>query len=352
MNTTSTIVEDFSYNVSNNSSLDWNVTKTNIARLLWIIGSPVIFLMGTIGNSLSIIILSRKTMRKMTSSFYLVLLAISDLLMINVGLVRYFIMACFKLDIRDLTIWGCKVHIFLVYFLGHFSSWVLVAVTVERFITVWFPLKARRICTHQNGAIGMCLLIMILLSVDVHFLWSQHLIPHKQAWICYHIVPTVFNIKVWPWVDAFLLSYGPFLCILIFNTLIINRLLKAHFERKRHLTPNAQSSDGAKMTAMTFTLLTLTFTFLILMTPISVYLTGQYLWWRQNHQRNADFEIFWAVANLLSYLNNAINFILYCVSGAKFRRELVNIFHCFIKQNNVHPSMYDPKLKKPNLYST
>ena len=43
-------------------------------------------------------------------------------------------------------------------------------------------------------------------------------------------------------------------------------------------------------------------------------------WNRQNRQ--ADWDLGWAVVNMLMYCNNAMNFFLYLVSGRKFRNQL------------------------------
>ena len=42
--------------------------------------------------------------------------------------------------------------------------------------------------------------------------------------------------------------------------------------------------------------------------------------------QDADGEIAWAVVNMFSYSNNATNFLLYCVSGSKFRNQLRKLF--------------------------
>ena len=47
--------------------------------------------------------------------------------------------------------------------------------------------------------------------------------------------------------------------------------------------------------------------------------------------RNSDsglVNFFSNTLNLLQYFNNALNFFLYCVTGSKFRNELVRMFKC------------------------
>ena len=65
--------------------------EEEIAHYIWLIGSPIIVTIEIIGNTLSILILSRKSMRKHTSAFYFIVLAVTDLLVLNVGLLRNFL---------------------------------------------------------------------------------------------------------------------------------------------------------------------------------------------------------------------------------------------------------------------
>ena len=55
----------------------------------------------------------------------------------------------FDLDVRHLGSVMCKTHTFLVYWTTDFASWTIVLVSVERFVSVIFPLKAKvRIVNH------------------------------------------------------------------------------------------------------------------------------------------------------------------------------------------------------------
>ena len=107
-----------------------------VAHYIWKISSPIVMTLGTIGNTLAIVVLSKTNMRRMPPSLFLIVLAVSDLLMLYIGLLRHCIREYTGVDIRDFTLTGCKVHVFFVYFIKHLSAWVLVAVALERFISV------------------------------------------------------------------------------------------------------------------------------------------------------------------------------------------------------------------------
>ena len=317
------------------------------AHYIWVIWSPITIVMGTIGNVLAIVVLSRKEMRKATSSMYLIILAVSDIFVLYLGLLRNFIRELYDVDVRDHSEPVCKLHIFLVYFTGHFSAWVLVAVAVERFISVWFPFKAKVLCTRRNGLFALLLLVAILLAADGHFFWTHGVRFIKYKKRIYRYGCTInnpdyehFDEFIWPWIDAFFFSYGPFALMLTCNIMIIVRLLRPRLQ-KSHGRNAISDKNASKMNTMTAMLLTVSFTFLLLTAPISLYISGQYTWWKtemtSSLENNARFQVYWAVASMLAYMNNAANFLLYIVSGPKFRRELSLLFGCRRCQGQVKP---------------
>ena len=302
----------------------------DVKRRVWTICSPIILVIGTIGNILSILVFARKGMRNLTSALYLIVLAIADLLLLYLGLLRYYIRELTDVDIRDTSETACKLHIIFVYFMRHFTSWILVSVTVERFISVWYPFKAKIICTLRNGAIVLAALGLVLFSANLHSLWTMELVSTSNTTDSYecrtvkHKGLRFFDFKIWPWIDSFIASYCPFAIMLVFNILIIVRITRP----QRYKTDTSGNSPkNIKLTSLTAMLLTVNLAFLVLTTPGTLYFIGQHTWWKEEKRKYPErFEIFWAVSNLLLYVNSAINFPLYCISGPRFRRELAGMF--------------------------
>ena len=57
-------------------TLKWN--NSEIARLIQIIFRPILIIVGTIGNGLSIYIMRRTSLKHLSSCFYMVVLALAD----------------------------------------------------------------------------------------------------------------------------------------------------------------------------------------------------------------------------------------------------------------------------------
>ena len=120
---------------------------------------------------------------------------------------------------------------------------------------------------------------------------------------------------------AILYSFGPYVIMIIANVAIAYKFLMAKIQSRgggTESTNQALSKSAMKGTAM---LLTVSFAFIILTGPIAF--------------ANAMWEIIPAVifeiTIMLQYLNHGVNCVLYCISGSRFRNELLKTFRCFKK---------------------
>ena len=97
-----------------------------------------------------------------------------------------------------------------------------------------------------------------------------------------------------------------------------------------YISENSKTSSAgmkeneAQLTAM---LLAVTFTLLLLTLPqytrYAIYVVVDYTTTAIDY---ATFILAYHITNKLYFTNNAVNFLLYAVSGTKFRRDLVTLF--------------------------
>lgn len=81
-----------------------------LSHKMRLIISPILLIIGGIGNPLCIIILLRK--RKPNSTIiYLCLLALIDVLVLGTGLFRQYLKEIFNVDLRDFSSFTCKLHV-------------------------------------------------------------------------------------------------------------------------------------------------------------------------------------------------------------------------------------------------
>ncbi|XP_069114763.1 probable G-protein coupled receptor 139 [Argopecten irradians] len=319
-------------------------TSFRVHKVLLLYVPPIMVLVGTIGNILSFAVF-RTNSGKVSTYTYLSALAIMDLLVLYVGLLPLWISQLSGHSINDHANWTCKMGAFLGYVCSDSSVWLIVAVTVERYIAVCFPLKASFLCRIRKAKYIVVVLLLILCSLNSHFLWTvqlRHVGNNATApvYVC-DASPNFSDLvnHVWVWIDAGMYSFVPFVILLILNARIVHKVWVAKNERK-HITERRMSTCNADKspaglreasTKVTVMLLTISFTFLLTTLPMNVILILTKTWNEQSQRQRANFHLAKTVSEILMYLNHTVNFFLYCISGRKFRLQIIssfrNLFH-------------------------
>lgn len=324
---------------------------------IWKYTPPILIVVGTFANILSIIVLLRKSMRTSTTMFYLTVLACGDILVLYTGLLRYWIQYAFDIKLREFSNFGCKLHVFLVYFSLDFSTWILVAVTIDRCIFVCLPFKSRTYCTMKHAKIAVVTICGVIFLLNSHLFGTVAL---DDTLGCYGV--SSFILSVWPWIDFCVFCIGPFTVMIICNIFIIRQIVLSNKRIESHsgsgmLSPKtaipstsiAGNNNGniatnnalqnkakknkskkrlRKISNVTIMLLTVNIVYFSCTLPIAVYLIGYKFWVPgASKERRATLDLVWAISNFLQYMNNTIHFFMYCLTSPKFRKELFYLFN-------------------------
>ena len=190
--------------------------------------------------------------------------------------------------------------------------------SVEKCFAVYFPLKAKTVCTVKTAKWATCAVGVILSSYDlVYFVGFESDISKSSG---HHIC--VLNSEYWEILDAMdslLYSFGPFTIMLITNFAIVFKFMRAKCNRNNSTesTNQALAKSATRGTAM---VVSVSVTFLLLTAPTAVYMI------QSSGTRLSNNQFYRAFMNLTQYLNHSINGILYIIFGSRFRRELLKIF--------------------------
>ena len=148
-----------------------------------------LLLVATFGNVMSFIIMRRKSMKRSSPGIYFAAIACTDTSTVYWGLVPFVVYYFTSVDLWTLHPWSCKIIIFMLFSSADSAIWLLVAVTVDRFIAVRFPMKKSRLSTPRKASITACALPSIAMTKNFHCFFtrgkevvSDPLLP-KDQWV-------------------------------------------------------------------------------------------------------------------------------------------------------------------------
>lgn len=140
----------------------------NITNQIQYFVCPFLFFIGLAGNICTILTVSRNEFRHLTMAYILSALAVSDSLMLCTNpFNQTFMQGLWKKDIRALSRFGCKLF-FIIYRVAKFSSsWFIVLVAAERFVTVMIPMKAKSILQRRYIVISVVVVYIVKLTIAI-----------------------------------------------------------------------------------------------------------------------------------------------------------------------------------------
>ena len=137
-------------------------TISSLQRNLILYGYLTVFLFGFFGHSISIAIFRRQTLRKVSTSILFIYMTISN---------GIYLFSCFYnflflgLNIpttnRNMMNQLCRVYSFIQYFCMCCTVWLLLTITIDRWIRIRFPCRVKQLCTRKRVSFGTCLLSII-----------------------------------------------------------------------------------------------------------------------------------------------------------------------------------------------
>lgn len=162
------------------NELSW---AEELGHTLTLYYTPALVCVGSIGNILSVLVFFKTKLRKLSSSYYLAAIGISDTCFLTGLLIGW-------LNFIDINIYNRDIYCQLItYFSGlcsFLSVWFVVAFTVERFIAVLHPLKRQTMCTVKRAKMVLCGLTTLggVISTPYLFYSAPQYSPQIKDFIC------------------------------------------------------------------------------------------------------------------------------------------------------------------------
>lgn len=160
-------------------------------------------------------------------------------------------------DIENLTDWGCRIYRFVSSVFQYTGPWIVVAMTVDRYIAIWLPASAPDRTTVFMAKIAMAIIYVAMVWVNVHVMWFTTLIKGKCV-----PDPSLLEVQVWSYITAFANGSLPLVVLLFFSALItVGVIVKgtAH-----------TSNTGRPSADLTHSVLMLAVFYILFLTPVTV----------------------------------------------------------------------------------
>ena len=287
-----------------------------------------VFLIAVIGNTLTFCVCMKKVNRKKSFMLYLAALAVCDTLFS----IRYIIIVI--INNMPTVSWGppdvyCKLTGFIFDSARCGSSWLTVAISLERTVATKLPHLVARISDQNFGikTISAIIAISLIFHTDILFGWvgttDGHVIwcstitgPYSLLWR--YLEPVRMGLFY---------SLIPGAIIILCNTVMI----KAVFASSKVRTTISESTAKKNRELLIIGVL-ISMSFVILTSPYPLFLT---ITGTLDLRDYTDIEIvLFNITRLLLYINGAINIFLYVASGNRFRQQLKELFPCHACRQN------------------
>lgn len=345
-------VENGSYNYT---PLPGNATyspdggkKTCISSIALLSGSivPLLLVIGLFGNIFTIVVMRSNRYKSSSTGIYLTALALSDTtFVLTFPFVKSTTIELFHQDVKALSDAGCKIFYLAFRSAKTCSSWFVVLICIERFIVVWFPLRAKLASNKRFALVSsMCVTVAILAFEGARMVGTSIVngicLPYyerpetKDVTAALIIASTTIQ-GILP--SIILLSITPLTMIRLFH----------HYKKRREMTSNTVSDETIRITVM---LLTVTVAYIVFVIPISV--AHSFAFFQEDNLFVSDDPgtvIFREVAQIFEQLNYVINFFLYIISSASFRSHFFRILECRRDETRA-ASNIEPSINRQELY--
>ena len=189
---------------------------------------PVIVLMGTVGNTLSFCVLVRRGMRSTPMYFYLTLLAVADTFVLYVSAFKVWIRAVTQFEVLHLSNVGCKLFMFILLCSFYLSAWLVVLVTLDRFLVICFPFRGYLLLRIRRARLTAAVLAVVVAVYNGHVFWTISLHQYGSALTCDADEDNFFMMHVFEYLKLISYCVVPFVIVVTLNVCILVRINRVY----------------------------------------------------------------------------------------------------------------------------
>ena len=339
--------------MSNNSSADEfsdGLSYILLFRLIiWGYVGMVLSLFGIFGNIITVLVLISPSMRTTSTNIYLTALSCSNVVFLLIFIPSYSMRYLLGYELYKTNQPPFAFEILLaqlpttpIYNTILLSIiYLTVAVSLDRLITVQFPLKAKRILTLQTTVTTILLIYVFSVVYCIPYWLEQKYVPEKKMCELTSIGKKIHKYtRIYIYIPVVYLI--PFTTLTCINITIIQNLI-AKKRRKISLCGKSIKKKQGDY-HITLMLVTVIIVFVLCQLPLLI-LNAWYAIDPRGSRRSILFHSLNSIGVLLVVFNTSTNFFLYCFFGQKFRQALVEYILRVFPRHNIQTNL-QPKVSR------
>lgn len=227
------------------------------------------------------------------------------------------------------------------------SVWIIVLLTIERFLFVRHPLWAKAKCDRASAKVKILGIVGLALVFNIpRFLVFKVYEPSPGIWGLEHTEfrksDDFFGIN---WVYSITVQILPLIILLFANTYLVYAVMRARKQREQlQIRNNKEATWYRDQVRLTITLISIVCLFIVCILPsaFSDFPIAYFFFGRgtpvKDFRKSNFYLILQYMANVLVWCNLSLNFVLYCAFNEKFRRVMRHMIKRWLKLSCIKQS--------------
>jgi len=233
-----------SYQINSNlstSSIDYapydpyqHLTETIVYKYICL----TIFVIGVIGNLLSVLVFSRSSLRRRSCAIYFLALAITDIASLCASFIDTVLPSYNQVTLIAKSLFICKLNPLMIYFTSDLSNFLLAVASIDRAVSIQCPISSKRFCRARIAIYIIIAMSIILLLKNGHIFWGFEIIEVNPPYsVCMpsktkmvydnknNSLPYDRFFAIFDSLDMLFVVAIPFIIMLICNIIILVRVI-------------------------------------------------------------------------------------------------------------------------------
>jgi growth hormone secretagogue receptor len=336
-NPSTTVHASWTGNISKPSTQAINDIKPSLLDSLILIFDfyipCVVLSFGFLGNAITCVTMTQRmrARKNIVMSYHFRALAIGDTLILALGDAQRLILSRIPNAFESNGNFICKEYNYLIFTLFGISVWNVVIVSIDRLIAVWFPFKAAVWCTLKKARTFYAFSVCFHVLFNIVKLWKYYEKDETNV----HTETCVNPAEFPAWFEEFILmfyyvivNYSAPVIVLILNVCILVKFRRQGKELEQMVESGARKRQDDQERNLTFLMLVVAFAFIIL---VAYYPLEDIVWTYLIPHVATKYPKIRELSFYISYysttLNECINFYIYFILSASFRKDVFQLLH-------------------------